>query len=695
MRDLLDRVKLEKILEGDAVYFDSVNGFAGTTHPIGTPGTPSNNWIDTKAIATARKTSKIVLVHGKITLDADATGYQFVGNRFADPDYLYTDNVIEINGHTIFNSSFEGINVHDAGAGELHACGYFKDCAIMHATTIRDCCNFTNCPDISATTMQGGYNLFNCSVQDVTTMVYCDYITDCQILGVTNLVDCSVFLNCIFFGVNNIESRPFGGGMELYDCKFYGIDAIKGFLFRFVRCDMSEITTLVDITDGTFLNCALDIGDYNCNHLNGASAKFLGCSGKIDYIINNDGGAGGYLFNVYGTGLNVTIEASCTKGVANIYDEVHVVDNSAGMTVHDYSVESYIKIASAGIMALPDGVYVDSVNGVAGTAWPIGTPGRPVSNLTDALVIAIARNTYKLYLQENFAYYDSPIDLMGWEIIGSSITTSFWLGGGNRDFYLTTFRNLIINGVLKSVASYLLCHNCILNNLSIKGDLYDCDVYGSIVVIAGLKFFHCHFSNAIIDGTSNGDFDIYDCGGILEIDKLTGGPAQCIHGNQLHLTINNTCTGGTINVYGDVTLIDNHTGTCVVNDYRTNQKDTRFFQEAVGAMNVNGTTWKDLLDRSTITKPVRILGFKVTKGGVWAGSPKIRIVDGAGTTKIFPLQVEWVMGTDFTDATQKTFDFPVEVSALKGYKFQFRSSNGGDGAGKTLALDNLDVQELS
>ena len=119
-----------------------------------------------------------------------------------------------------------------------------------------------------------------------------------------------------------------------------------------------------------------------------------------------------------------------------------------------------------------------------------------------------------------------------------------------------------------------------------------------------------------------------------------------------------------------------------------------FKQYSAAATDVNGVTWKDLLDKSTITKDTRIIGFKVTKGGAWAGNPKIRIVDGAGTTKLFPPADEWVMATDFTDATQKDFDYPLNVALADGYKFQFRSSNAGDGAGETLALDNLDVIEV-
>lgn len=121
---------------------------------------------------------------------------------------------------------------------------------------------------------------------------------------------------------------------------------------------------------------------------------------------------------------------------------------------------------------------------------------------------------------------------------------------------------------------------------------------------------------------------------------------------------------------------------------------TTFDQETVAATDVNGETWKDLLDKSTLTKLTQIWGLKVTKGGAWAGNAKLRIVDGSGTTKLWPFGAEAVEGTDFTDATQKDLSIPVEVPIASGYKLQFRSSDAGDGAGETLALDNLDIVEI-
>uniref|UniRef100_A0A6M3JXY1 Uncharacterized protein n=1 Tax=viral metagenome TaxID=1070528 RepID=A0A6M3JXY1_9ZZZZ len=117
---------------------------------------------------------------------------------------------------------------------------------------------------------------------------------------------------------------------------------------------------------------------------------------------------------------------------------------------------------------------------------------------------------------------------------------------------------------------------------------------------------------------------------------------------------------------------------------------TTFSQEVAAATDVNGTTWKDLLDKSTLTKNTRILAFKVTVAGSWAGKAKVRIVDGDGD-KIWPSGDEVVEDTDFVSATQYTLADAVMIPALVGYKVQFRSSNVGDGAGDTLQLNNLDI----
>ena len=106
---------------------------------------------------------------------------------------------------------------------------------------------------------------------------------------------------------------------------------------------------------------------------------------------------------------------------------------------------------------------------------------------------------------------------------------------------------------------------------------------------------------------------------------------------------------------------------------------------------VNGTTWKDLYDGSAITIRTEIYGGILAVAGGWAGSAKFRIINNRTGAKIFPFSIEYVQGVDWTSSTQMVFPVVVVVNSTDGFKIQFRSSDPGDGAGKTLTLTSLDI----
>lgn len=118
---------------------------------------------------------------------------------------------------------------------------------------------------------------------------------------------------------------------------------------------------------------------------------------------------------------------------------------------------------------------------------------------------------------------------------------------------------------------------------------------------------------------------------------------------------------------------------------------TAYGQRTAPAANANGTTWVDLLDMTTLTKPEEIWGITLTIAGGWAGLCQVRIIEVAGGTKIFPFADYAEENTDFISGVEWAFPAPVVVPIASGYKVQFRSSNGADGAGKTCALTELAV----
>jgi hypothetical protein len=112
-------------------------------------------------------------------------------------------------------------------------------------------------------------------------------------------------------------------------------------------------------------------------------------------------------------------------------------------------------------------------------------------------------------------------------------------------------------------------------------------------------------------------------------------------------------------------------------------------QETATAMDANGTSWVNLLDRTTRNgKPVRLCKIKMTVGGSWAGTPKWRIIDDEGE-KIYPFPDE----EDILSGIEVDIAPDVVLPGIRGYRIQFRSTNSGDGSGKTVTLDFLDCVE--
>lgn len=108
------------------------------------------------------------------------------------------------------------------------------------------------------------------------------------------------------------------------------------------------------------------------------------------------------------------------------------------------------------------------------------------------------------------------------------------------------------------------------------------------------------------------------------------------------------------------------------------------------ATNANGVTWVDLVSTGVLANAENIWGVTLTIAGGWAGLCQFRIVTSTGT-KIFPFAAQAEENTDFVSAVPWMFFDKIVIPVGSGYKVQFRSSNAGDGEGKTCALTELDV----
>jgi hypothetical protein len=361
-----------------------------------------------------------------------------------------------------------------------------------------------------------------------------------------------------------------------------------------------------------------------------------------------------------------------------------------------------------------DAVYFDSVNGSAGTTHPIGTPQKPVNNVADLKTIVNARNTFRVMI-----FSDITLDRNMGEcyFIGPDRSGTFWTLTVNGFTTPMVCENLFIHD--GDVGGFNIFYHCTLGGgppiTNFSGYLIECNIICSIQV-SGIAFvLNCWGEDgaAELDLTGNHNYQFIDgFSGKLYISNLTAGIGP--NKSYVHmkpgasLFIYDTCTAGSILVYGPCYLTDLSAGTVVVDMREGVPRASRCFQETAPAKNAAGLGWVTILDRTFTTpviRPTRIWGIKVTVAGGWAGKARIRIVDGAGTPNLlFPFQGYYEQDTDFTSGNLLTFNFPVEITpeennfgayAYKsGYQLQFCSTVAGDGPGKTLELNSLDVEEM-
>lgn len=367
-----------------AVYFDQINGVAGTDYPIGTAAMPVNNLTDAKVIATSRKTSTIILVHGVITLDGDISGYNFIGNKFSDPSNDLLENTIELNGFTASNCTFEGIIIDNDAGGALSACGCFKDCALVQADTIDNCDHFFNCASIFA---------------DLTE---CNYFINCALIygAMTN---CSVFFNC------GTITGAFTACRDFYSCD--RINGNKTSCSGFYSCGQIA-GTMTECTD--IFDCGAVWGDFDCTALV-FNPEMQFNHGGI-FITNLTDAR---TLTIAGDSLIVAIDPSCTAGTVKVYGSCKITGKeaaiAAGVTVEDYTNRPNDEVP---------------VNIMAVTA-----PGATVFDLSTA---DTHYTVDKLRLKADDPGADT-IEIELWELVNGVLTLvrSFTINTGNYTWYFS------------------------------------------------------------------------------------------------------------------------------------------------------------------------------------------------------------------------------------------------------------------
>ncbi len=221
-------------------------------------------------------------------------------------------------------------------------------------------------------------------------------------------------------------------------------------------------------------------------------------------------------------------------------------------------------------------VYIDTINGSPGSvAWENGTVNDPTSNLADALSIASATGLTKFWIAAGSVITFTQ-NMDGYIFHGDT-----WVCNLNGQSVSGTYiRNAVINGNdTGSNSSATIYEGCLMTTNTLGYHrCQSCGFIGTVTLAesASYGYINCHHSTPgtypVIDiGASIGDTTINlsnYCGG-MEFHNIgaNGTDSICI-GGVGRILLDPSCTGGTINISGNMTLTDNSVGTVVNDDAR-------------------------------------------------------------------------------------------------------------------------------
>lgn len=157
---------------------------------------------------------------------------------------------------------------------------------------------------------------------------------------------------------------------------------------------------------------------------------------------------------------------------------------------------SYDIVSLPSVQAAIDTVYFDSIRGVSGTEWPVGTAGNPVNNWPDARTIAIARNLNSIQLVNGVITLDQ--NTSGYHFIGNQFSDPLNLFQDNC---------IQLNGFILSNSSF---ESINIGNTLGTGSLYSCGYFNNCARINALSITLC--------------YAFLNCGGITagSIDQSSG-----------------------------------------------------------------------------------------------------------------------------------------------------------------------------
>jgi len=288
-----------------------------------------------------------------------------------------------------------------------------------------------------------------------------------------------------------------------------------------------------------------------------------------------------------------------------------------------------------------DRVFYDSVNGIAGAIYPIGTAAMPSSVIANVITLCAAMNLHSIDVHGTLQLLAAMEHYCFLGHCHESVADVLDLNGQDVDD--SRFDNCLITGA-QGGANLATFIDCILYNMTgFRGMAKSCSLYTPLAVSVGVSDFdHCTSIHGVLTVTvgaptrlsfknfsggmiltlqTGGAAFVRGISGYLEVDEMTGGTLD-IYADAADIQINADCTVGTINIYGNARVVGAGGGV-VINNYsianprvmgRLQIADTTIDLDQAAATYplFTGTTQDVVLEKLVIRMPDIVCGGALT-----------------------------------------------------------------------------------
>ena len=276
---------------------------------------------------------------------------------------------------------------------------------------------------------------------------------------------------------------------------------------------------------------------------------------------------------------HIILAASCTGGTIVCRGNAKLTDNSNGSTIDS---DGLIDNTQLRLLEYLNTVQIDTVNGTAGTAYPIGTSSVPVLSIEDALTIAISLNIKTIAIRNSLITLTASHNVDDFTFIKESGTCVVVMSDGSPPSTVnTTFNDIVVGGTaggsivinrgavgVAGVAPDLIVTDGLVSDSLLVGDSIQMTSVGQ-----GFGILRC--SRAIdggaaieIDYNNNAKGLVIDCQGNFNITNFTAAETRTISLTSGEITLDSTLTNGTFEIEGTAFLTDNSGAGCTIDTDR-------------------------------------------------------------------------------------------------------------------------------